>query len=85
MHNLRNGSKGGFEPGLTRLQVRHSTTELPTSICTICTALQLYAATHRRYPNRAVLRLVWPSILLQSARGRVATAAAKERHVRKTG
>ena len=29
MPNLRNGSKGGFEPGLTRLQVRHSTTELP--------------------------------------------------------
>ena len=25
--------------------------------------------------TRAVLRLVWPSILLQSARGRVATAA----------
>ena len=34
--------------------------------------------------TRAVLRLVWPSILLQSARGRVATAAAMERHVRKT-
>ena len=34
----------------------------------------------------AVLRLVWPSmILLQSARGRVATVAAKERRVRKTG
>ena len=29
MPNLRNGSKGGFEPGLTRLRVRHSTTELP--------------------------------------------------------
>ena len=25
MPNLRNGSKGGFEPGLTRLRVRHST------------------------------------------------------------
>ena len=34
--------------------------------------------------TRVVLRLVWPSILLQSARGRVATAAAIERHVRKT-
>ena len=34
--------------------------------------------------TRAVLRLVWPPILLQSARGRVATAAAMERHVRKT-
>ena len=31
MPNLRNGTKGGFEPGLTRLQVRHSTTELPRS------------------------------------------------------
>ena len=29
MPNLRNGTKGGFEPGLTRLRVRHSTTELP--------------------------------------------------------
>ena len=40
--------------------------------------------------TRAVLRLVWPSILLQSARDRVETAAetdrvtAMERHVRKT-
>ena len=32
MPNLRNGSKGGFEPGLTRLRVRHSTTELPRSL-----------------------------------------------------
>ena len=32
MSNLRNGSKGGFEPGLTRLRVRHSTAELPRSI-----------------------------------------------------
>ena len=32
MPNLRNGSKGGFEPGLTLLRVRHSTTELPCSI-----------------------------------------------------
>ena len=32
MPNLRNGSKGGFEPGLTWLRVRHSTTELPRSI-----------------------------------------------------
>ena len=31
MSNLRNGSKGGFEPGLTWLRVRHSTTELPHS------------------------------------------------------
>ena len=28
MPNLQNGTKGGFEPGLTRLRVRHSTTEL---------------------------------------------------------
>ena len=28
MPNLRMGSKGGFEPGLTRLRVRHSTGEL---------------------------------------------------------
>ena len=28
MPNLRNGSKGGFEPGLSRLRVRHSTTAL---------------------------------------------------------
>ena len=39
MPNLRNGSKGGFEPGLTRLRVRHSTTELPRSTNHIvCTA-----------------------------------------------
>ena len=33
MPNLRNGSKGGFEPGLSRLRVRRSTAELsrPTS------------------------------------------------------
>ena len=31
MSNLRNGSKWGFEPGLTRLRVRHSTIELPRS------------------------------------------------------
>ena len=28
MPNLRNGSKGEFEPGLARLQVLHSTAEL---------------------------------------------------------
>ena len=28
MSDIRNGSKGEFEPGLTRLQVRHSTTEI---------------------------------------------------------
>ena len=32
MPNLRNGSKGGFEPGLPWLWVRHSTAELPRSI-----------------------------------------------------
>ena len=32
MLKLRNGSKGGFEPGLSRLRVRHSTNELPCSI-----------------------------------------------------
>ena len=31
MPNLKNGSKGGFEPGLTILRVRHSTAELPFS------------------------------------------------------
>ena len=31
MPNLRNGSIGGFEPGLILLRVRHSTTELPRS------------------------------------------------------
>ena len=31
MPNLRNGNKEGFEPGLTWLRVRHSTTELPHS------------------------------------------------------
>ena len=36
MPNLRNGSKGGFEPGLTRLRVRHSTTELPRSTQSDC-------------------------------------------------
>ena len=29
MPNLRNGTKGGFEQGLTLLRVWHSTTELP--------------------------------------------------------
>ena len=29
MPKLRNGSKGGFEPALSRLGVWHSTTELP--------------------------------------------------------
>ena len=32
MPNLRNGSKRGFEPGLTSLRVWRSTTELPRSI-----------------------------------------------------
>ena len=32
MPNLRNGNKEGFEPGLTWLRVRHSTTELPLSM-----------------------------------------------------
>ena len=31
MPNLRHGSKAGFERGLTRLRVRHSTTELARS------------------------------------------------------
>ena len=31
MHNLLNGSKGGFEPGLSRLRVWHSTAERPRS------------------------------------------------------
>ena len=32
MPNLRNGTKVGFEPGLTLLRVQHSTAELPRSI-----------------------------------------------------
>ena len=32
MPNLRKGTKGGFEPGLSRLQVQHSTGELPRSM-----------------------------------------------------
>ena len=36
MPNLRNGNKEGFEPGLTWLRVRHSTTELPRSMV-LCT------------------------------------------------
>ena len=40
MPNLRNGSKGGFEAGLTRLFVRRSPTELPRCkrrpLCYIC-------------------------------------------------
>ena len=35
MPNLRNSSKGGFEPGLTRLRVRHSTAVQPRSTCFI--------------------------------------------------
>ena len=35
MPNLRNGRKGGFEPGLTRLRVLRSTTELPRATCSI--------------------------------------------------
>ena len=31
IHNLRNGNKGEFDPGLTWLRVRHSTTVLPRS------------------------------------------------------
>ena len=31
MPKLRNGSKGGFEPGLSRLRVRRSTAALPRS------------------------------------------------------
>ena len=31
MPTLRNGSKGGFEPGLTSVRVRHSTADLPRS------------------------------------------------------
>ena len=50
MANLRNGSKGGFEPGLTRLQVRHSTTELPRSMCDPQTENQ--TATNRKGINK---------------------------------
>ena len=46
MPNLPNGSKGGFEPGLTRLRVRHSTTELPrsTGVCRFVLATPFMAA-----------------------------------------
>ena len=47
------------------------------TLSTLCEQLRLIG-------TRAVLRLVWPSILLQSACGRVATDAAMECHVRKT-
>ena len=40
MANLPNGSNGGFEPGLSRLRVRHSTTEPARSTKVI---IQLYA------------------------------------------
>ena len=43
-----------------------------------------FTAAHLPTITRAVLRLVWLSILLQSARGHVATTAAMECHVRKT-
>ena len=43
MPKLRHGSKWGFEPGLSRLRVRHSTTELPRS--TTYLVYQLYELT----------------------------------------
>ena len=48
MPNLRNGSKGGFEPGLTLLRVRHSTTELPRlcGISNVHDALYIYLPQH---------------------------------------
>ena len=39
MSNLRNGSKGGFEPGLTWFRVRRSTAELPRSTSSITNQL----------------------------------------------
>ena len=43
MPKLRNGSKVGFEPGLSRLRVRHSTTELPRSTMDISTKHNPYS------------------------------------------
>ena len=52
--NLRNGSKGGFEPGLSRLRVRHSTTELLRSTCVCMSAVPLF------WPNLPRIRgLIW--------------------------
>ena len=47
MANLRNGSKGGFEPGLTLLRVWHSTAEIPRSISgcmCLCFRMHVFAA-----------------------------------------
>ena len=41
MPKLRNGSRVGFEPGLSRLLVRHSTAELPRSRITVQTMHKL--------------------------------------------
>ena len=44
MPNLGNGSKGGFEPGLSRLRVRHSTAELPRSTYMVQVNIAQYIA-----------------------------------------
>ena len=36
MHKLQNGSKGGFDPGLSRLRVRRSTAGLLRSTNFVC-------------------------------------------------
>ena len=53
MPNLGNSSKGGFEPGLSRLRVLHSTTELSRSnkhsIATL--SFEFYLVTHIKIYN----------------------------------
>ena len=61
MPNLRNGSKEGFEPGLTRLRVRHSTTELPRSSYVSRTCSYSYflsrSSLYSHHPSQHVLSL----------------------------
>ena len=68
MPNLRNGSKGEFEPGLTWLPVRHSTAELlPSTVrpFTWLIALHLYVAYDYRVlyvflPGSLLSTCTWP-------------------------
>ena len=49
MPKLRHGSKWGFEPGLSRLRVRHSTTELLRSTLKIEITLKYDTDNHRLF------------------------------------
>ena len=55
MPNLRHGIKGGFEPGLSRLRVRLSTTELPRSTILISAlgsvSVSIPGGSHTRHDN----------------------------------